>query len=181
MTSFIALQTDLTEERERDADSRRTAEWFEGAAASSPDALYILTAMRDGADRIADFRFAYANRRGGELMRSNAEYLVGRPMREMLPLSRVDALMEQCREVMATGISQVEEFEVVEYPAEMRWLRHQIVPLSDGVAITSSSITARKLVELAMAQREKMLQSFLGNCPGMAWICDDRGNTIAAN
>ncbi len=181
LTSFIALQADLTEERERDADSRRMAEWFEGAAASSPDALYILTAMRDGGGRITDFRFAYANRRGGELLRCRAEDLIGRPMCERLPPSRVEALMEQCREVMATGISDVAEFEVAEYPAEMRWLRHQVVPLSDGVAITSSNITRRKLAELAMAQREQMLQSFLDNCPGMAWICDDRGNTLAAN
>ncbi len=181
LSGFIALQSDLTGERERDAESRRMTEWFEGAAASSPDALYILSAMRDASGAIFDFRFEYANRMGGELMRCTAEPLVGRSMCEMLPASRVDVLMKSCRTVMDTGISDIEEFEVVEYPPDMRWLRHQIVRLSNGVAITSANITERKLAELAMAQREQMLQSFLDNCPGMAWICDDRGNTIAAN
>lgn len=181
LTSFIALQRDLTGERERDAESRRMTEWFEGAAASSPDALYILSAMRDEAGYIYDFRCEYANRMGGDLLRCTVESLIGRGMREVLPLSRVEVVLARCREVVDTGISDIEEFEVVEYPLDMRWLRHQIVPLSNGVAITSANITERKLAELAMAQREQMLQAFLDNCPGMAWICDVRGNTIAAN
>ena len=60
-------------------------------------------------------------------------------------------------------------------------MRHQVVPLRDGVAITAENITARKQVELDLKQRESMLQAFLDNCPGFAWIADDRGNTLAGN
>ncbi len=181
LTSFISLKTDLSEEREREAEGRRLAEWFEGAAASSPDALYMLSAVRDEAGELIDFVCDYANRKGGELMLCSKEELVGRRIRELLPASRVDAVFEECRKVLSGGIARVEEFEVLEYPIDLRWLRNQIVPLSEGVAIACSNITQRKQAELATAQREQMLQSFLDNCPGMAWICDEKGNTITAN
>src|SRR5699024_7194582 len=48
-------------------------------------------------------------------------------------------------------------------------------------AVTSANITARKQAEVATLQREEMLQSFLDNCPGLAWISDDAGHTVAAN
>ena len=181
LTSFIALQTDLSDERQREADANRLAEWFEGAAASSPDALYILSAMRDESGRVNDFRCEYANHMGGELMLRSVDELIGQPIRQMLPRSRERELMAQCNAVMSSGIGHTDEFDVLEYPAAMRWLRHQIVPLSDGVAITSSNITARRQAELEMTQREHMLQSFLDNCPGMAWITSEVGTTIAAN
>jgi PAS domain S-box-containing protein/diguanylate cyclase (GGDEF)-like protein len=181
LEGFIAVQRDLSAEAGDAALTRRLGEWFEGAAASSLSALYILAAERDASGAVRDFRFLYVNRMGGELMQAAPEALVGRSLRETLPPSRVDALVAQCAAAMACGLGFVEEFEVAEYPEPMHWLRHQVVPLSDGVAITSENISERKRAEAELRNREETLEAFLENCPGIAWIADEHGRTLVGN
>jgi PAS domain S-box-containing protein len=159
LNGFIALQTDRTEERRRESEAHRLGEWFEGAASSSPDALYILSAVRGADGSIVDFQVEYANHMGGVLMQRAVDDLVGRSMRETLPPSRVEPLMAQCLQVMGTGKPLVEEFEVAEYEPGMRWLRHQIVPLSDGVAVTSANISARMAAQRDLALREEWFRA----------------------
>lgn len=181
LAGFLFLQSDLTEARAVLGDRARLHEWFEGAAASALSALYITSAVHDDDGAVLDFRIEYANRMGGELLQADPRTLVGQTIRECVPGSRTEVLIGHCRRVLASGLPFVEEFEVAEHPPELRWMRHQVVPLRDGVAITAENITARKQVELDLKQRESMLQAFLDNCPGFAWIADDRGNTLAGN
>lgn len=181
LRGFLFLQSDLTEARAVRSERARLAEWFEGAAASALSALYITSAVHAESGEVLDFRVEYANRMGGELLRADPCALVGQTIRECVPGSRTEVLIGHCRRVLASGLPFVEEFEVAEHPPELRWMRHQVVPLKDGVAITAENITARKTVELDLKQRETMLQAFLDNCPGFAWIADDRGCTLAAN
>lgn len=181
LRGFLFLQSDLTEARAVRSERARLAEWFEGAAASALAALYITSAVHGEAGEVLDFRVEYANRMGGELLRAAPRDLVGQTIRECVPGSRTGVLIDNCRRVLASGLPFVEEFEVAEHPPELRWMRHQIVPLNDGVAITAENITARKTAELDLRQRETMLQAFLDNCPGFAWIGDEQGLTLAAN
>lgn len=181
LRGFLFLQSDLTEARAVRSERARLAEWFAGAASSALAALYITSVVRADTGEVLDFRVEYANRMGGELLRADPRALVGQTIRECVPGSRTEVLIQNCRRVLASGLPFVEEFEVVEHPPELRWMRHQIVPLKDGVAITAENITARKTVELDLKQRETMLQAFLDNCPGFAWIADERACTLAAN
>ncbi len=161
--------------------TRQLSEWFEGAAASSLSALYILAAERDDRGAVVDFRYLYVNRMGGELLQAAPATLLGRSVRETLPPSRVDPLIARCAEAMATGTPFVEEFEVAEYAEPMHWLRHQVVPLSDGVAITSENISDRKRAEAELRNREETLEAFLENCPGICWVGDEHGRTLIGN
>ena len=181
LRGFLFLQSDLTEARAVRSERARLAEWFEGAASSALSALYITSAVHADSGEVLDFRVEYANRMGGELLQADPRALVGQTIRECVPGSRTEVLIGHCRRVLASGLPFVEEFEVAEHPPELRWMRHQVVPLKDGVAITAENITARKTVELDLQQRETMLQAFLDNCPGFAWIADERGCTLAAN
>lgn len=181
LRGFLFLQSDLTEARAVQSERSRLAAWFEGAAGSALSALYITSAVRGVEGQVLDFRIEYANRMGGELLRADPRALVGKTMRDCVPGSRTETLIDHCRRVLASGLPFVEEFEVVEHPADLRWMRHQLVPLNDGVAITAENITARKQFELDLKQRETMLQAFLDNCPGFAWIGDEHGATVAAN
>lgn len=178
---FIAIQRDLSRESGDAALTRRLDEWFQGAAASSLSALYILAAERDARGAVVDFRYLYVNRMGGTLLQATPESLLGRSLRETLPPSRVDTLIARCAEAMATGTPFIEEFEVAEYDAPMHWLRHQVVPLSDGVAITSENISERKRAEAELRDHEQTLEAFLENCPGIAWVGDEHGRTLIGN
>lgn len=179
--AFVFVQADLTLEHRLNAERGRLAEWFERGASGALSALYMLSPRRDGEGRIYDFTCEYCNPMGGVLMRCDPRALVGRSVRESVPGSRIEKLVALCREVMDDQQPRIEEYEVPEYPAGMRWLRHQIVPLSDGVTISAENITARKTSEIELRRREGMLNAFLANCPGLAWIADDKGNTLAAN
>ncbi|WP_374555246.1 EAL domain-containing protein [Thermomonas sp.] len=159
LEGFIAIQRGLGRDSGDAALTRQLGEWFEGAAASSLSALYILAAERDARGAVVDFRYLYVNRMGGELLQATPEALLGRSLRETLPPSRVEALIARCADAMATATPFIEEFEVAEYDEPMHWLRHQVVPLSDGVAITSDNISERKRAEAALAQREEWFRA----------------------
>lgn len=174
LQGFLFLQSDRTDARAMQLEQSRLNDWFAGAAASALSALYITSAQRDAAGTVVDFRIEYANAKGGELLQQEPRALVGQVLRECVPGSRTEVLIGHCRRVLETGQAFVEEFEVPEYPAGFRWMRHQIVPLRDGVAVTAENISDRK-------QTEAMLQAFLHHWPGRAWISDTDGNILAAN
>ena len=142
-----------------DPDAERLAEWFRGATHSALNAIYIFEPVRDAQGGITDFRFLFANPLGAELLRLGGHELAGLTLREVVPPSRVEIVLQQCRDVMAGGQPIVEEFEVEEYPPSMRWLRHQVVPIRDGVVITSENISARKLAEQDLARREEWFRA----------------------
>lgn len=181
VAAFLGIQRAAGGAGHDAALTRQLSEWFEGAAASSLSALYILAAERDDRGAVVDFRYLYVNRMGGELLQAAPATLLGRSVRETLPPSRVDPLIARCADAMATGTPFVEEFEVAEYAEPMHWLRHQVVPLSDGVAITSENISDRKRAEAELRNREETLEAFLENCPGICWVGDEHGRTLIGN
>jgi EAL domain-containing protein (putative c-di-GMP-specific phosphodiesterase class I)/PAS domain-containing protein/GGDEF domain-containing protein len=137
----------------------RLAEWFRGATHSALNAIYILEPLREDGGVIADFRFLFANPLGAELLRLGGHDLAGLTLRQAVPPSRIEIVLQQCREVLASGKPIVEEFEVEEYPPAMRWLRHQVVPIHEGVVVTSENISPRKQAERDLARREEWFRA----------------------
>ncbi|KFN42735.1 sensor domain-containing protein [Arenimonas metalli] len=158
------------------------AEWFRGATHSALNAIYILEPLRAEDGAIADFRCLFANPLGAELLRLGGHDLAGLTLRQAVPPSRVEIVLQQCRDVMASGKPLVEEFEVAEHPPEMRWLRHQIVPIQDGVVVTSENISARKQAELDLARREEWFRAAAeGNLNALfinEAVFDDSGDVV---
>ena len=142
-----------------DVPALRLAEWFRGATASALNGIYVFEPMAGADGSAVDFRFVFGNARGAELLGHAGQSLAGRTLREALPPSRVDIVVQQCRDVMASGQPIVEEFEVSEFAHGARWLRHQVVPIRDGVVITSENISLRKQAEGALARREEWFRA----------------------
>ncbi|HEX4854311.1 sensor domain-containing protein [Arenimonas sp.] len=140
-------------------DVPRLAEWFRGATHGALNAIYILEPLRAEDGAVGDFRFLFANPLGAELLRLGGYDLAGLTLRQAVPPSRVEIVLQQCRDVMASGKPLVEEFEVAEYPPAMRWLRHQVVPIHEGVVITSENISPRKQAEQELGQREEWFRA----------------------
>src|SRR5690606_27439945 len=129
------------------ADPARLAEWFTGITASTLAAIYILEAERDGAGDVADFRIVFANPRGAAMLQRAGLQLESVRLSQVLPPSRSKVVPAQCLAVMASGQPLVDEFEVPEYPAGARWLRHQVLPTHDGVVIVSENTSAQRQAE----------------------------------
>ena len=142
----------------RDAEARLRAALDVGA-----DAIVVANAVRDDDGAVIDLIVVDACARAARLSDMSQADLVGRSLLGAFPLSRATGLWEQCLEVLATQTPHV-----VSVPAPVpdtpgRWVQRQIVPLNDGVAITSRDVTTlqreREALELSEARHRQLFEA----------------------
>ena len=59
----------------------------------------------------------------------------------------IDVIYSELSHAVTSRLPLEEEVELVTTTGERRWFRHQIIPLGDGVAVTSRDVTDRKQAE----------------------------------
>jgi diguanylate cyclase (GGDEF)-like protein len=133
-------------ERQRESDVR-----FRAAAEATLDAFFIFESVRDAADRIIDFRFAYVNQRAEKLVTLSRARMEGQLLCELIPINRTGGFFEKYVTVVETQTALEEEFQIDSPEVSGSWIHHQVVPLGDGIAITSRDVTARKQAEATIA------------------------------
>src|SRR4051812_7418854 len=127
---------------------------FRGAIAASLDAFFLCESVRSGAGEIVDFRVVEINERAELFLGRARGELIGHLSSEILPSIRESGLLDRLIEVVESGESYEDELRVEDQNGEMRWVRHQVVRVDDGVAITSRDITKRKQVQEALLESE---------------------------
>lgn len=130
------------------------------AADASLDAVYLFKACRmRGAQReILDFTIADLNERGAQLMGYRSADIKGKRLVEVMPDLHSKGFVEKYRHVLESRQPLEEEFEVDFLPNRaVHWLQHQIVPITDGVAVNVRDITSRKETELAARKQQAEL------------------------
>jgi diguanylate cyclase (GGDEF)-like protein len=75
----------------------------------------------------------------------------------LVPVNRTDGFFEKYVKVVETGVPIEEEFAISSPDLLPTWIYHQVVPLGDGVAITSRNVTARRADEEATARTNAQL------------------------
>lgn len=156
---------------------------FEAASDVALDALYLLSAVRDAQGAIVDFRFDHCNERGAHLLGRTKVQVLGRQLIQLLPDQR-DARFfgSYCGVVESRQPLEDEYFVEMECVGGL-WLHHQVVPVGDGIAITSRDVTAARQREQAMQaalqaldDSEKRLRGVTNNLPALiSYIgCDSR-------
>jgi diguanylate cyclase (GGDEF)-like protein len=118
-----------------------------------------LESVRDAVGAIIDFRFAFVNQPGARLLSTSKEELQGRLLCENYPVNRTDGFFERYKHVVETGESLAEEFPINADRINASWLSYQVVRLEDGVAITTTDISAFKANErrlLHIAQHDAL-------------------------
>ena len=127
---------------------------------ASLDAVFLFRAcrLRGSKREILDFTIADLNERGAALLGSSRADIKGKRMIEVMPKMHSNGFLDKYKQVLATGLPLEEEFEVDFLPdRDVRWLHHQIVPITEGVAVTARDITPRKEAELAMRKNQAEL------------------------
>jgi diguanylate cyclase (GGDEF)-like protein/PAS domain S-box-containing protein len=130
------------------------------AADASLDAVFMFKAcrMRGPRSDILDFTIADLNERGAQLMGRPSDELKGKRLIEVMPELHTHGFIDKYRHVLETRRGLEEEFEVDFLPdQEVRWLQHQIVPITDGVAVQVRDVSSRKTSELAIRQNQAEL------------------------
>ncbi len=120
---------------------------FLAAAESALDAFYIFESARGHDGEIVDFTFRYVNAMAEKRLGRDRSYLLGRHLCLELPVVRKEGLFDLYCEVVRTGIPATRELPVNHAVNGVQSVRHQIVKLGDGVAVTSSDMTAYLLIE----------------------------------
>ncbi|MBY0456586.1 MAG: PAS domain S-box protein, partial [Gemmataceae bacterium] len=160
---YLGTVTDITARKAAEEALRGSEERLRAAMDASLDAVYFLTAARGPDGAVADFVFAELNGRGADLLSRTREQVLGRRLCELLPVNRTAGFFDKYARVAETGEPLEEEFAVD--PADglrASWLRHQVVKVGVGVAITTQDITARKRAEeqvrASLGEKEVMLK-----------------------
>ncbi|HKB89718.1 MAG TPA: ATP-binding protein, partial [Opitutaceae bacterium] len=157
--------------RSRAEESLRESEaLFRGAAEASLDAFYVLKSVRDVNGKIADFKFIDANERGAQMVSIPRDKLIGQNLCELLPINRTAGFFDKYAVVVETGQPYEEELQLNNSSINANWVRYQVVPVGDGIAITSRDISSRKKAEAKLRAFARQLQEKNSELQGFAYV-----------
>jgi two-component system cell cycle sensor histidine kinase/response regulator CckA len=154
---------------------------FLGAIAASLDAFFLCETVRDAAGTIRDFKIVELNERGELFLGRERVDLLGQLVCDILPSIRQHGFLDQLIHVVESGESLEDELEVIDEQRERRWVRHQVVRVEDGVAITSRDITARKQVQESLAASEARFRHLVESASDGIYRIDTHGIFTYAN
>ena len=117
---------------------------FRNATEGSLDAFFLFRSVRDEKRQITDFEFVDLNKSAEKMLGMSRKKVIGEKLCELIPINRTGGFFEKYVRVVETGETLDEEFSIAVEQIHASWIRHQVVPLDDGVAVISRDITPRK-------------------------------------
>jgi PAS domain S-box-containing protein len=148
-----SITRDITAQRRIETALKRSEERLRAAMQGSLSAFYVFQSVRDETGRIIDFRFEDLNARAADLISKTEGEAVGRRLTELFPNSGRDGYIEKYARVIETGTPFEEELATTAPGVTAAWIHQQVVPLEDGVAITSADISEQKLLEETLQRK----------------------------
>jgi diguanylate cyclase (GGDEF)-like protein len=154
---------------------------FLAAAEGAMDAFYILDSVRNENGDIEDFRFRYLNPPTEQRLSIARKDLLGTSYRKQMDLIVSDDQFKLYCQVVETGIPFCVEFPVKRPGARIKFLRHQVVKLGDGIAVTSSDLTEFKSVQERFHKVAEFSETIFENAPFSIIATDAEGTITAMN
>ena len=106
--------------------------------------------MRDAAGVVLDFEFVELNAEAERLLGTTRAEIIGQRLCELVPSNRTNGFFARYVQVMLSGVAVEGEHEIQQGEMNAAWVHDQVVPLGDGVAITSRDVTERHQREDAL-------------------------------
>ncbi len=175
ITYLVAHAEDITESRRAEAALAQSEDRFRAASEASLDSLVLMDAVRDDDGAIIDFAITAANENASRLFGAPVASLIGKHVSRHFPPAHATELFEKYAGVVETGEPVLAEYSVTHPRVHARWLREQIVKVDDGLAMTSSDVTERKLTELALRESEDRYRALLQHAADVVCIIDAGG------
>lgn len=172
-----AILFDVTDSRRAFRLVTESQHRLKAAIEAGFDSFIAMEPIRDSAGKVADFRIVDVNRNAEKLVSKSRWELVGNRLCEVLPVNRERGFFERYVRVLETQTPLEEDFALFNSADRFLCLRHQVVPLGDGVAITTRDITEQKRAEMIAAEHTGVLENALG---GIAMV-GEHNSIIFAN
>jgi len=181
-TTLLAIALLVWREKNHAVAHRHASEdhaRFIAAAETSPDAFYIFDSVRNPAGDIVDFRFKYVNSHAEELLMTPRAKLLKKDLCVLFPINRTGGFFDKYRKVVLSGDPLTEEFSVTQADGSLKWHRHRVVKLGDGVGITTSDASEIKASEERYRSLSNFSSSVFDTAP-FSIIETDLGGVIQA-
>ena len=179
MMNFVsALASRLTTVIEREYNDealRRSEEWLRAAADGSVAGFSILHVVRNARENVRDLKFVFVNERAADLMALPRAQILGHNLLDLFPQAAARRFFEQCLAVIETHHSLEDEVHFRHSPHGEIWVRYQVVPVGNGVAVTAQNISARKRAEIALRESEDRFRTLIENASDIITILDEQG------
>jgi diguanylate cyclase (GGDEF)-like protein/PAS domain S-box-containing protein len=117
---------------------------FRAAVEGSHDAFYVLRVVSDTQGDPLDFEFVEVNREAERWLGLTRDAIIGQRLCELMPANRTNGFFDLYVRAMRSADADEGEREIADPSMRARWVRYQVVPLDDGVAVTSRDVTDRK-------------------------------------
>jgi len=176
----IASVADVTARRQAEEHLRESERRFRVAQETSLMPFTIMSAVRDAAGAIRDFRWVYANSAASTYLNLMPDELIGHNMLELLPNARGSLLYEAYVRVVETGEPHNIE---IPYQGEggTRTFRNIASMLEDGVAAWHVDITESKRLAAEVAASRSELRLVTDTAAVMLAHCDHETRILFVN
>jgi PAS domain S-box-containing protein len=148
-------------------------EWFRAAADASLDSLFVAKGVRDEAGQLVDFECIDVNGTALAMLGIAREKVIGQKLWGLLPINR-ETFFDKYAQVLATGSPLEEEFPVDTPETKAKWLRHQVVRVGDGIAISARDVTRWKESGARLKESEERLRLATEAAHIGAWTWDPK-------
>src|SRR5487761_2119121 len=152
--------------------------WLRATVDASLDALFIAKGVRDEAGVLVDFECIDVNGTALKHLGLAREKVLGQKLWGLLPVNR-EAYFDKYAQVLATGLPLEEEFPFGTAETKAKWLRHEVVRASDGIAVFARDVTLRKEAESKLKQSEERLRLAMTAAHMGAWTYDLKNQTFS--
>jgi len=168
----IATHRTRVKRAQLEASLKTAEERFRAAADANLDALLILRSVRDGAGNIVDFEFTDINSSAEKMLGMPRDKVIGERLGALRPDQKTGGFIDRYAQVVNSKTPLEEEFRSDTPAAGATWLRHQVVAVGDGVAVSSRDVTAWKQVEDRLRESEFRYRQLFDANPLPMVVCD---------
>jgi len=156
---FVAgLGREITERKERERARREQREKYQRLTERISDGYYAFD---------TDWTITYWNDVIARRQDVPASEAVGENVWDLFPEAEETAIGDAFRTAMAEGKQSNREYY---YPPDDYWVRLQIYPDEDGIAVISTDLSERKRKEQELKEKERILDQISGNIDDVVWI-----------
>ncbi len=161
VTGISVTARDITASKQAELQLREREAYFRAAAEATNQSFLILRSLRDEDGRVVDFDLTYANRRWRSL-HDLSQYQPGTPfshtLADYLDVPVNAAMYQRWKSVAETGEGFTEETLLWDIETNrLVWQYIQVVPVSDGIAVTLQDIHERKMAQERIRESEARL------------------------